>query len=142
MSSVHADASDSTVVSALIETLQDGNVSARVHAAMSLWKIRSPEIKIIEALRQALGDSSRMVSTVAAAGLWGITDRADESVPVLVKTMQAGNTFDRMLIMRTLRRMGRKAEAAAPAVEELLGSADPAVRCAARETLQCIRKRN
>jgi HEAT repeat protein len=123
------------VVLALIERLDDEDVSVRQAAIGALRAMGQLAIPAIPAIARRLRDSDGYIRVDAAHVLeqFGL-----ESVPALTELLQDGDPRVRELATRTLQQIGPGAKAALPALVERLGDENTSVRQAAVAALHAM----
>ena len=122
-------------VGSLVEALKDEEREVREYAARALGAIGAPAREAIPALLEALSDESREVSGVSGV----LPKLGTAAVSPLIDALSSDNARVRELSAQALGLIGWKAEAATPALLELMGDEDRGVRRSAARALKEIK---
>jgi HEAT repeat protein len=129
---------DARDLKALLQQLRSREVGLRLRAAKSLGALKVDADAAGPALTEAMADPDGDVRRAAVAAYRLIRPEVQppkEMVQALVADLKDPDDGVRLLAVRTLGRLGRRAAEATPAVEPLLADPDRDVRKAAADTL-------
>jgi len=127
----------------LTNLLDDREAELRRRAARSLGEMQSTAEPAVPELKKLLKDEDPAVRLTAAKSLWQIRGKAGDSLPVLVETLESPDRQLRIEAFRVLTRdLGKEAAPARGSISELLDHPDPAVRQAARKTLEELKAKS
>lgn len=109
-------------VPALIEALQDKNDKVQAEVVAALGAIGPPAKEAVPKITALLKHPDKLLRRTAASALWFIDGQDKVAVPMLIEGMQDKGTdrIDRKACVQVLGEIGAKAEAAVPALIELL----------------------
>jgi HEAT repeat protein len=129
---------DPQAVPALVQALDDAEISVRSTAAMALGFVGPDATAAIPALQAKLKDADIGTRIVSAEALWKITKDEERTVPVLIEALRHKNTYMVGLSTGILARMGPAAKRGVPDLLALLRASDETQRRVAGQILKSI----
>lgn len=132
------DAETAAAVKAAVETLQQGDVAARIEAMDHVGDLGEDAAGAVPALIEALGDDDVGVCWHAARTIGAVGPKAAEAVPALTEALASEEAKVRTYAAFALGRIGQAAVPAVPALMKAFTDADPMVRRAVVEAIPRI----